>query len=196
MNAELVTDDLLRYNIGWTMVGIIGLCIFANLVNVLTNMGRKIYNKIKLLRIKRLYFKKAKPVQAPPDNDFTNLQHDQTAATHNKSISELHAIFYQNEENHFQNIMDVINRNDEPFKCLEESKSELTPANNNNNYVVMMESFAELGATPANHGKAVEAPRKVNLLNESKDKMRLEEKKIKKIILKVRARVHHSDSDY
>ncbi|TNV87736.1 hypothetical protein FGO68_gene8017 [Halteria grandinella] len=67
MNADIVTDDLLRYNIGWTMVGIIGLCIFANLVNVLINMGRKMYNKIKLLIIKKGYFKKAKPVQAPTE---------------------------------------------------------------------------------------------------------------------------------
>ncbi|TNV73902.1 hypothetical protein FGO68_gene10999 [Halteria grandinella] len=65
MNADIVTDDLLRYNIGWVMVGIIGLCIFANLVNVLTNMGRKIYNKIKLLLIRKDVIKppKAKPVQ-------------------------------------------------------------------------------------------------------------------------------------
>ena len=49
MNADLVTDDMLRYNIGWALVGVIGINIIANIINVVISMIKKIRLVVKRL---------------------------------------------------------------------------------------------------------------------------------------------------
>ena len=47
MSMDLVTDDELRFTIGWAIVSLIGLCIILNLANVIFNLSKKIKAKIK-----------------------------------------------------------------------------------------------------------------------------------------------------